>query len=113
MLVRMAHRGAVGCDRQSGDGAGILVNLPQRFMQRVVHECGFELGTYQKEVAMGNVFFGREDRKTDEAKLVFEQHAHSMGYSVVGTWCGSSWEKLAHEGIFLLIHIRECIFECI
>jgi glutamate synthase (NADPH/NADH) len=33
MLVRMTHRGACGCEANTGDGAGILVALPHGFYQ--------------------------------------------------------------------------------
>lgn len=35
MLVRMSHRGACGCETNTGDGAGILVALPHQFYQEV------------------------------------------------------------------------------
>jgi hypothetical protein len=36
MLVRMSHRGACGCEANTGDGAGILVALPHHFYQEVL-----------------------------------------------------------------------------
>lgn len=35
MLVRMSHRGACGCETNTGDGAGILVALPHDFYKEV------------------------------------------------------------------------------
>jgi glutamate synthase domain-containing protein 1 len=35
MLERMAHRGACGCEKNTGDGAGILVALPHDFFREV------------------------------------------------------------------------------
>jgi hypothetical protein len=35
MLERMAHRGACGCEKNTGDGAGILVALPHQFFSEV------------------------------------------------------------------------------
>jgi glutamate synthase domain-containing protein 1 len=35
MLERMAHRGACGCEKNTGDGAGILVALPHDFFKEV------------------------------------------------------------------------------
>ena len=35
MLVRMTHRGACGCETNTGDGAGILVGLPHEFYKEV------------------------------------------------------------------------------
>lgn len=35
MLVRMAHRGACGCEANTGDGAGIMVSIPHEFYAEV------------------------------------------------------------------------------
>lgn len=35
MLMRMTHRGACGCETNTGDGAGILVALPHEFFSEV------------------------------------------------------------------------------
>lgn len=35
MLIRMAHRGACGCEENTGDGAGILVGIPHQFFSKV------------------------------------------------------------------------------
>ena len=35
MLERMAHRGACGCEKNTGDGAGIMVALPHDFFKEV------------------------------------------------------------------------------
>lgn len=34
MLVRMAHRGACGCEENTGDGAGILVGIPHEYFTK-------------------------------------------------------------------------------
>ena len=36
MLVRMEHRGACGCDNDTGDGAGVLTAVPHNFLKRKV-----------------------------------------------------------------------------
>ncbi|MDD3089110.1 MAG: glutamate synthase large subunit, partial [Candidatus Omnitrophica bacterium] len=43
VLERMSHRGAVGADPKTGDGAGILLQLPHEFSKRVAGEAGIEL----------------------------------------------------------------------
>src|ERR1700728_2815272 len=55
MLENMNHRGACGCEPDSGDGAGIMVRLPDGFLRRKCKELGFvlpPLGQY----GVGNVF---------------------------------------------------------
>jgi len=43
MLENMAHRGACGCEPDSGDGAGILLRMPDKFLRRVTQPLGFTL----------------------------------------------------------------------
>ena len=44
MLSRMEHRGACGCEIDTGDGAGAIFTLPHDFLKRVVKEdCGVEV----------------------------------------------------------------------
>jgi len=43
VLERMSHRGAVGADPKTGDGAGILIQMPHRFYVRVASEAGVTL----------------------------------------------------------------------
>src|ERR1039458_1802554 len=49
ILINLTHRGACGCDPDTGDGAGLLIQIPHEFFSRVCAELGFSLpepGTY-------------------------------------------------------------------
>ena len=43
MLERMDHRGACGCDPNTGDGAGILLQIPHEFLYEECLNLGFKL----------------------------------------------------------------------
>ena len=43
VLKRLEHRGACGCDSETGDGAGVLLQIPDRLLRECAHELGFEL----------------------------------------------------------------------
>ena len=43
VLERLDHRGATGSDPETGDGAGILLQMPHRFLARVAAEDGIDL----------------------------------------------------------------------
>ena len=43
ILVNLEHRGAVGADPRAGDGAGILVQMPHKFLAKKAAELGFTL----------------------------------------------------------------------
>lgn len=83
MLVRMSHRGACGCETNTGDGAGILVGLPHDFYKEVTSEAGFEIpppGQY----AVGMFFLPTSDSRREQSKIVFTKVAESLGHTVLG-----------------------------
>ncbi|KAJ0971718.1 hypothetical protein J5N97_019677 [Dioscorea zingiberensis] len=83
MLVRMAHRGACGCEANTGDGAGILVALPHEFYKEVTKDAGFELpppGQY----AVGMFFLPTDGNRREQSKVVFTKVAESLGHVVLG-----------------------------
>src|ERR1700757_5412959 len=51
-LLRLAHRGGVDADGRSGDGAGLLMAIPERFFRARAEELGIEL---QGEFGLGMV----------------------------------------------------------
>ncbi|KAJ8452700.1 hypothetical protein Cgig2_005036 [Carnegiea gigantea] len=83
MLVRMSHRGACGCEVNTGDGAGILVGLPHDFFKEVAKDIGFEL-PLPGQYAVGMFFLPTSDSRREESKNVFTKVAESLGQSVLG-----------------------------
>ncbi|MEO0586624.1 MAG: glutamate synthase large subunit, partial [Planctomycetota bacterium] len=84
MLSRMDHRGACGCETNTGDGAGILTALPHDLMRRVARdELGVELpepGRY----AAGNVFLPQDAAKRDFCKATYVEQLERSGLKVLG-----------------------------
>lgn len=80
MLVRMTHRGACGCEANTGDGAGILVALPHDYYQEVVD---FQLPP-QGNYAVGMFFLPKSDSRRKESKDIFTKVAESLGHKVLG-----------------------------
>ena len=83
VLERLAHRGASGAEASTGDGAGILVQVPHRFLVGAAEAAGFSLpdaGTY----AVGLAFLPREDDDAAKAKKVIEALAAEEKLSVLG-----------------------------
>lgn len=79
-LRNLEHRGAVGADEGTGDGAGILTQVPDEFFRAV---AGFELpapGGY----AVGTAFLPTEDREQETARAGVEAIAESEGLRVLG-----------------------------
>ncbi len=84
LLINMTHRGAVGSDKNSGDGAGVLTVLPERFIEKVVSE---ELGLKLPErgrFSAGVVFLPTDDTGREGCKRDFEAIVEAEGQQVVG-----------------------------
>ena len=54
-LLNLDHRGAAGAETNSGDGAGILIQVPDAFLREVTREAGFELPA-PRSYAVGTAF---------------------------------------------------------
>jgi glutamate synthase (NADPH) large chain len=83
VLINLAHRGASGCDPETGDGAGILIQIPHAFFSR---ECG-KLGIQVPEageygVAMCFLPVDKHSRLQCEGE--FERIAQEEGLKVLG-----------------------------
>ncbi|MBS1105185.1 MAG: gltB [Deltaproteobacteria bacterium] len=83
VLERMEHRGACGCDPETGDGAGILIQLPDRFLRREAEQLGIELpplGAY----ASGMVFLSQDAAAAAWQQQSFERVVGEMGQRFLG-----------------------------
>src|SRR5450631_1755617 len=83
ILINLTHRGACGCDAETGDGAGLLIQIPHQFFVRECATLGFHLPS-PGEYAAGMVFFPVE--KVDRLKCegVFERIVREEGLTVLG-----------------------------
>ena len=83
VLINLTHRGAAGSDPETGDGAGILIQIPHVFFAR---ECG-ELGLQLPEAGAYGVamcFLPVDKHSRLQCEGVFERIAQEEGLSVVG-----------------------------
>ena len=80
LLERLHHRGAVGADPKAGDGAGILVQMPDAFLRANVD---FELpppGAY----AVGMVFLPKEREPREKMEAIIRRHIEDVGQKILG-----------------------------
>ena len=83
MLINMDHRGACGCEANTGDGAGILTAIPDAFFRRVTKLLGIvlpEKGRY----GTGNFFFKHDDGLRAEMKRKVEEIVAEEGQLFLG-----------------------------
>jgi len=80
-LVRLTHRGAVAPDGKTGDGCGLLLNLPQAFLRHVAGEAGLCLA---ETFGVGMVFLSTEPARAQRQRDLIEQHLAARALPVAG-----------------------------
>ncbi|RMF86593.1 MAG: glutamate synthase large subunit [Nitrospirae bacterium] len=108
ILVNLTHRGAAGADPETGDGAGILIQIPDAFMRKVAAAEGIELpepGRY----AVGMVFTPQRHVSCERCRSIVEQMVIEEGQRFLG------WRKVpvdnSHIGFSakeVEPHVRQC-----
>lgn len=84
MLQNMEHRGACGCEPDTGDGAGILVQKPHEFFQEELKRQNVTLPGFDNYgVAM--IFFPLDENKRAECHRLWEETADQLGFELIAT----------------------------
>ncbi len=81
ILSRMEHRGACGCEPETGDGAGILTGIPTRLVARLAKQIGFS--TDFPFIGVGNVFLPNDEEEREKCKLIFAQNTNRFGQKLI------------------------------
>jgi glutamate synthase (NADPH/NADH) large chain len=83
MLENMEHRGACGCDPESGDGAGILIQLPHEFL---MEECSdLEISLPEPgEYGVGMLFFPKEPALKKASRKIIAAAVEKLGFELLG-----------------------------
>ena len=80
ILERLEHRGAVSSDGKTGDGAGILTDIPHELF---VNDCSFDLPSFG-QYATANVFLPKKENQRNYCVSVFENYIKEQGLNVLG-----------------------------
>jgi len=83
VLLNLTHRGACGCDPETGDGAGVLIQIPHKFFSRECAKLGFELpspGSY----GVGMTFLPVEKHPRLRCEGILERIVREEGLTVLG-----------------------------
>src|SRR5690606_37561091 len=83
VLRNLDHRGACGCEANTGDGAGVLIQMPHGFFQLVAKKQGFSLPG-PGEYGSGLVFLPKNPNRRRKLTEVFEHIIQSEGQTVLG-----------------------------
>lgn len=91
ILERLEHRGGAGADKDTGDGAGILVQIPHEFFKRECEVLGINLPA-TGEYGVGMVFAHKYESLRNEQKRIFEEVVREEGQVVLG------WREVPVDG---------------
>ena len=83
VLINLTHRGACGCDPETGDGAGVLIQIPHKFFARECAELGFPL-PQPGEYAVGMCFLPVEKHQRLQVEGILERILGEEGLTVLG-----------------------------
>ena len=83
MLQNMEHRGACGCEPNTGDGAGILIQTPHDFFVKKCQELGFNLPEFAK-YGVGVIFFPKDKSLRNQCRVLLNDYIDEMGFELLG-----------------------------
>ncbi|MEY3192789.1 MAG: glutamate synthase large subunit, partial [Bacteroidota bacterium] len=83
ILENMEHRGACGCEINTGDGAGIMIQIPHEFFFDELLQQGIHLPDLN-EYGVGFIFFPSDKSMVTECKEIFARAAEKLGIEIMG-----------------------------
>ena len=83
ILMNLDHRGAVGCEPNTGDGAGILIQTPHEFLVKVTAKLGFKLPAFG-DYGVGMLFLPRTPLERNAVRTAFAKIVSAEGQTLIG-----------------------------
>jgi len=83
ILLRLTHRGAAGADPREGDGAGILIQVPDAFFQAVTPAVGIHLPA-AGDYAVGMCFLPQKTAYREQCEAILERHVREQNLQLLG-----------------------------
>jgi glutamate synthase (NADPH/NADH) large chain len=83
ILENMEHRGACGCEINTGDGAGIMIQIPHEFFFDELLQQGIHLPDLN-EYGVGFIFFPSDTSMVTACKEIFARAAEKLGIEIIG-----------------------------
>ncbi len=84
VLVNLEHRGAVGAEKNTGDGAGILLQTPEAFLRAEAEKLGIALPSKSGQWAAGMAFLPANQAGRTACAKIFEDVVREEGQTLLG-----------------------------
>ncbi len=102
IVEKLEHRAGKDADGETGDGVGILTQIPHAFFRKTAASLGIELGG-EREYGVGMFFFPQDTLKRSQALKMLEIIAEKEGVPFLG------WREVPVESDILGKRARECM----
>ena len=89
-LLNLDHRGACGCEANTGDGAGILMQMPHEFLKLVAREAQVSLPS-PRAYGVGMVFLPTQRAQQAQCEKIFREIVAEEGQRFLG------WRDCSHQ----------------
>ena len=83
IVENLEHRAGKDAEGKTGDGVGILTQVPHKFMLKVTKPLGFDIGG-EREYGVGMFFFPQDELQRNQAKKMFEIIVEKEGLKFLG-----------------------------
>ncbi len=102
IVETLEHRAGKDAEGKTGDGVGILLQISDRFFQKVAKELNIPIGA-KRDYAVGMFFFPQHELRRNQAKKMFEIIAEKEGLAVLG------WREVPCDPDAIGSKARECM----
>jgi len=82
ILENMEHRGACGCENNTGDGAGIMIQIPHEFFFDECLKIGVHLPSFGR-YGVGMIFFPQDIKLREECRDILNRAAEKLGLEIL------------------------------
>ena len=83
VLLNLEHRGACGCEANTGDGAGLLLQMPRKFMAKAAEASKIRLPEYGA-YGVGMIFLPQDKAGRETCEKIFEKVVAEEGQEILG-----------------------------
>ncbi len=111
IVENLEHRAGKDAEGKTGDGVGILTQIPHTFFKKVTQPLGISLGQ-EREYGVGMFFFPQEELRRNQARKMFEIIVEKEGLTFLG------WRQvptmpsvLGHKAVECMPHIMQAFIK--